>query len=154
MANARLSTIWALALLVSAGAAQAAEPAAGNQEGLNGLQGFISSERGEPLVGAIVSVFGAHLQSGLITVSDENGNFGITDLPPGLYTLRAYLSGFLPSRSSSVEVTEEGEVVEPVSVKLARLQIPTASEAGRCCGWQRESRRNGREFRRKRATRQ
>ena len=100
-------------------------PAAGSQEGLSGLQGFISSEHGEPLVGAIVSVFGANLQSGLITVSDENGNFGITDIPPGLYTLRAYLSGFLPSRSSSIEVTEEGEVTEPVAVKLARLQLPT-----------------------------
>jgi hypothetical protein len=101
------------------------------------LEGVIHSERGEPLVGAIVSVFGANLAGGgLITVSDENGYFRISDLPPGFYTLRAYLSGFLPSRSSGIEVSKQEGVIEQVSMSLSpvdppdNMQRPAAFEEG------------------------
>jgi hypothetical protein len=111
-----------LTFLAATGWASQALPAAENQVGTPLLEGSIASERGEPLVGAIISVFGANLASGgLITISDENGRFRVSDLPPGLYTLRAYLSGFLPSRSSKVEVSKERGSTEPVLMKLARL---------------------------------
>ncbi len=122
MTSARRSFIWALTFLTATGWASQALPAGENQVGPIRLEGAIASELGEPLVGAIISVFGANLASGgLITISDENGQFRVSDLPPGLYILRAYLSGFLPSRSSTVEVDNEGGSTEPVLMKLARL---------------------------------
>lgn len=122
MTSARQSFIWALTFLTATSWATTAFPAAERQVGPTRLEGVIASERGEPLVGAIISVFGANLSSGgLVAVSDQNGQFRVSDLPPGLYTLRAYLSGFLPSRSSKVEVIEEGGSSEPVLMKLARL---------------------------------
>lgn len=121
-----LVSVWLL--LFSGGASFAtAAPAAKDQPGPARLEGLIASERGEPLVGAIISVFGANLASGgLITVSDDNGRFHLSGLPPGLYTLRAYLSGFLPSRSSRVELSEMG--AEPVLMKLARLDAPESPQ--------------------------
>ena len=122
MNGARTPIIWVLGLLVLSGLASATTVAPAEQVGAPKLEGVISSERGEPLVGAIVSVFGANLATGgLTTISDENGYFRISDLPPGLYTLRAYLSGFLPSPSSHIEVANEGELARPLSMKMEPL---------------------------------
>jgi hypothetical protein len=120
---ARTPIIWVLGLLVLSGLASAATVAPEEQVGPAKLEGVISSERGEPLVGAIISVFGANLATGALTaISDENGYFRISDLPPGFYTLRAYLSGFLPSPSSHIEVAGEGELARPpLSMKMAPL---------------------------------
>jgi hypothetical protein len=118
-----------LVFLVGATTASAWSTSPGAQDGLNGLEGVISSEHGEPLVGAIVSVFGANLADGaLITISDEDGHFQISGLPPGPYTLRAYLSGFLPSSSSRVEVATGGSAAEPISMRLAPIETPQPSE--------------------------
>ena len=69
------------------------------------LEGSVRSESGEPLVGALVSLFGSKLGSaGLIAFTDEKGRFLIAGLEPGYYTIRAYLSGFLPSRYSGYRV--------------------------------------------------
>jgi len=111
----------------SAGSVRGNPPSA--EGGPSRLEGVISSEHGEPLVGAIVSVFGANLANGaLITISDEDGRFRISGLPPGPYTVRAYLSGFLPSPSSRVEVAGEGNAVEPISMRLAPIETPEPSE--------------------------
>jgi hypothetical protein len=124
MKNARLSLACTFIFLAAAGVSSAGTTSPGEDVPAR-LEGVIHSERGEPLVGAIVSVFGANLAGGgLITLSDENGYFRISDLPPGYYTLRAYLSGFLPSRSSRIEVSDHDGVIEQVSMRLSRLDPP------------------------------
>jgi len=83
------------------------------------LEGSVRSESGEPLVGALVSLFGSELGSaGLIAFTDEKGRFLIAGLEPGYYTIRAYLSGFLPSRYSRIELDEAGAPTAPVSVQM------------------------------------
>ncbi len=83
------------------------------------LEGSVSSESGEPLVGALVSLFGSKLGSaGLIAFTDEKGRFLIAGLEPGYYTIRAYLSGFLPSRYSRIELDEAGASTAPVSMQM------------------------------------
>ncbi len=130
MISGRLPIIWASVLLVGSSLASARSSPPGNPEGLNRLEGVISSEHGEPLVGAIVSVFGADLtDGGLITISDADGRFRISGLPPGPYTLRAYLSGFLPSSSSRVELAGQGGATAPISMSLAPIQTPEPSQA-------------------------
>ena len=128
MISGRLPTLWALVFLVGSTAAWGRGHAPGAEESLNRLEGVISSEHGEPLAGAIVSVFGANLANGaLITSSDEDGYFRISGLPPGPYTVRAYLSGFLPSASSRVEVATGGSAVAPISMASGpakRMPVP------------------------------
>lgn len=85
------------------------------------LEGQVTDEQGAPLVGALVSVFGSELGgAGLIAVTDDEGRFRLPKLPPGLYSLRAYLSGFLPSRFSRIEVGRHEETI-PIAMELPSL---------------------------------
>ena len=83
------------------------------------LQGQVRDEVGEPLVGAVISVFGKNLiQGALIAVSDEAGQFQVSAMPPGIYRLRAYLSGFLPSAYARVVISEGMEQVGSIMMSL------------------------------------
>jgi len=86
------------------------------------LGGSVSDELGQPVVGAVVSVFGKNLVDGaLIAVTDDSGQFQLQGVPPGLYRLRAYLSGFLPSSYAKVIIEEGMEQVAAVLMSLAAL---------------------------------
>ena len=92
------------------------------------LEGSVRSESGEPLVGALVSLFGSKPGSaGLIAFTDEKGRFLIAGLEPGYYTIRAYLSGFLPSRYSGIELDEAGASTAPVSVQMVSFREKEAA---------------------------
>jgi hypothetical protein len=108
----------AIAFGESASAGEASAAPAGRN--VVALEGSVRGEKGEPLVGALVSIFGAKLGSaGLIAFTDEKGRFLIAGLEPGYYTVRAYLSGFLPSHYSGVELDE---VATPVSVQMVSFR--------------------------------
>jgi hypothetical protein len=86
------------------------------------LVGYVSDDVGTPLVGATVSVFGKGLSRGALTaVTDEQGRFRVRAIPPGMYRLRAYLSGFAPSAFAKV-VIEEGMRVGSILMSLSRLE--------------------------------
>ena len=86
------------------------------------LIGQVNDEQGHPLVGALVSVFGQNVAGGaLIAITDGEGRFNVADLPPGLYRLRAYLSGFSPSAYSKVLIQEGVAEATSVLMKLAAL---------------------------------
>ena len=108
-------------------------PDVGEDSGaLQVLEGDVSTDGGEPLVGALISIFGANLGGrGLIAFTDEEGHFLVPDLEPGLYSIRAYLSGFLPSSYSRIQL-DAGEDVssKPVSMQLASRE----SDANRAEG--------------------
>src|SRR3972149_4817276 len=85
-----------------------------------GLEGGVGPGGGEPLVGALVSIFGSNLGSaGLLAFTAERGRFRIAGLEPGWYSIRTYLSGFLPSHYARVEVDDAGSAVTPISVQMA-----------------------------------
>ena len=87
------------------------------------LEGDVSTDNGEPLVGALVSIFGANLGGrGLIAFTDEEGHFLVPDLKPGLYSIRAYLAGFLPSSYSRIQLDSGGVSSNAVSMQLASRQ--------------------------------
>ena len=100
------------------------------------LGGSVSDELGQPVVGAVVSVFGKNLVDGaLIAVTDDSGRFELEGVPPGLYRLRAYLSGFLPSSYAKVIIEEGMEQVGAVLMSLAALDTSElASEASNVDG--------------------
>ena len=88
-------------------------------EAMPSIEGSIRSTVGQPLMGVLVSVFGASLRDGGATaLTDDSGRFRLPRLPPGLYVLHAYLTGFLPMRSGQIEVSEGGVPPVPVSLSL------------------------------------
>jgi hypothetical protein len=118
---------WVLAFNASGEAlprAREAPPRAGIE-----LGGSVSDELGQPVVGAVVSVFGKNLADGALTaVTDASGQFQLESVPPGLYRLRAYLSGFLPSSYAKVIIEEGVEQVGAVLMSLAALDAEEASD--------------------------
>ncbi|MCS6805925.1 MAG: TonB-dependent receptor [Blastocatellia bacterium] len=63
------------------------------------LQGRVLDSRGAAVVGAIVSA--QHQQSGSVhtAVSEQDGRYELTGLPPGDYSVNAQSTGFRPSQS-------------------------------------------------------
>ncbi|MGH9319773.1 MAG: TonB-dependent receptor [Vicinamibacteria bacterium] len=106
-------------LLVGLAASGFAETSSFNTD----LKGLVSDELGQPLVGATVSVFGKNLSRGALTaVTDEMGRFEVAGIPPGMYRLRAYLSGFLPSAFARVVIEDGMERVSSILMSLSRLE--------------------------------
>ena len=65
------------------------------------LHGVVRDDRGEPLVGAVVSALGA---TSVFAVSDQAGRFAFRGLPIGPYLVRVHLRGYLPARSRVIQV--------------------------------------------------
>jgi hypothetical protein len=86
------------------------------------INGIVSDDRGGPLPGAMVSVFGATMA---MTVTDVNGRFSLQRLPAGNYTLRAHLAGFVASRRENVRVGANDPTV--YRLQLHRLDTPVAT---------------------------
>ena len=122
LTNAR--ALFLCTLLGLSAAASAVEAPAASSFTIE-LQGQVRDEVGEPLVGAVISVFGKNLiQGALIAVSDEAGQFQVSAMPPGIYRLRAYLSGFLPSAYARVVIKEGMEQVGSIMMSLTTTDGP------------------------------
>ena len=86
------------------------------------ITGVVSDDRGGPLPGAMVSLFGATMA---MTVTDVQGRFSLDKLPAGDYTLRAHLPGFAASRREHVRVGPAAAA--PYRLELRRLDAPVAT---------------------------
>jgi hypothetical protein len=116
MVNAR-PAIVALFLAYGASAVGVAEPRPSTA-----IAGLVRDDLGRPLGGATVSVFGKSLSGGASTVvTDGEGRFELLGMPPGLYRLRAYLAGFLPSGFARVVIEEGASGVGTILMSLSRL---------------------------------
>jgi hypothetical protein len=94
------------------------------------LAGLVSDELGQPLGGATISVFGRSLSRGALTaVTDEKGRFELSGLPPGMYRLRAYLSGFMPSAFARIVIEEGAGRVATILMSLSRLDSGLSGES-------------------------
>ncbi len=65
------------------------------------ITGMVLDERGQPLDSVVVSAMGG---STSFAVSDRMGQFTLRSLMPGPYLVRAHLDGYLPARSTMVNV--------------------------------------------------
>lgn len=112
------STVLGLTAL-AASAAHAQVPTTGSVRGV-----VTDAASGAPVPGAVVSVRGPALQSQAGAITEGDGSYEITGLPPGLYTLTVYQGdALLVSRSNvlvrlgkvsrvDVDVRMAGEVIE------------------------------------------
>ncbi len=97
----------------------AATPAfAGEGPGGGALMGWVEDNQGEPVAGAVISLFGKGVgRSGLVTLSDDAGRFFVPSLPAGSYTLRALGRGHQPAPARQVTVLPNQSSVFSVSLK-------------------------------------
>ena len=141
--NSRRPVCLALGALLVAGSAAAAstsvswEPPVGREanEGgsvgavsagvvvLSQISGLVASEAGNPLPGALVSVFATDSEDGAarFAVTDEEGRFEVGEASPGLYSLRAYLAGFLPSPRAQVLVRSGASLADTLLIQMAAI---------------------------------
>ena len=80
-----------------------------------------SQEAGAPLAGVNIFVEGTALS----TVTDANGRFSITNVPPGDYQVRAELVGYATERVGSVTVTMDSTASSDMVLKQEATQEQT-----------------------------
>ena len=96
---------------------------------LSRITGVVATREGHPLPGALVSVLAADAERGEETqfaVTDEEGRFDV-GAEPGLYSLRAYLAGFLPSPRAEVQVERGASLADTLLIQMAALRAEAAS---------------------------
>jgi hypothetical protein len=79
------------------------------------LRGIVLDDRGDPLIGAVVSALGS---TTAFAVSDREGRFSFRNLAPGPYLVRAHLQGYLPARGRIVQVDVNNR--SPFTIALTR----------------------------------
>ena len=99
---------------------------------LSQISGLVASEEGNPLPGALVSVFATDSEDGAarFAVTDEDGRFEVGEASPGLYSLRAYLAGFLPSPRAQVLVRSGASLADTLADTLLIQMAAIGSEQG------------------------
>jgi hypothetical protein len=90
---------------------------------IGAISGIVSDERGGPLAGATVSVFGA---AAAVDVTDALGRFSIDRLPMGDYTLHARLPGFMSARSQIVRLNSSAPAIYRLQLRRSDRAVGTA----------------------------
>jgi len=90
------------------------------------ITGVVSDDRGGPLPGAMVSVFGATMA---MTVTDVQGRFSLDKLPVGDYTLRAHLPGFAVSRREHVRIGSAASATYRLELRRLDATVATTGRA-------------------------
>lgn len=108
-------------------AAQMRAMAAGHRASLDpgAIQGIVTDEAGAPLTGTMVSALGS---TTAFTITDSEGHFELSPLPPGSYLLRAHAKGYQSPRPEQIELLPGGRV--SASIALADGAVPTILAAG------------------------
>ncbi len=119
----RVPALVAPALL----AASVAFPAQDN----GGLLGWVEDNRGVPVAGAVISLFGRGVgAAGLVTLSDSTGRFFLPSLPAGSYTVRALRPGHVaPARQVTVLPNRELRFTLSLTPEAEAAALAAASAA-------------------------
>ena len=87
------------------------------------LTGVVRDNSGGILPGVTVeAASGALIEKSRTAVTDGSGQYRLTDLPPGLYTLTFTLSGFSVSKRDDVEVRGSGVIPINADLRVGTLQ--------------------------------
>jgi hypothetical protein len=99
---------------------------AADRPGSSSISGYVRSATGVPQMGAMVEVLGAAAHN-LKVFTDENGFYSASGLLPGVYSVKAYSTSFLPALREHVGLRPGSSVM--VNLKLSGLfeaiQLPT-----------------------------
>src|SRR6516162_7935785 len=117
-------------------AALAFGPGAWAQETTAGIQGTVKDASGGSVAKATIEVSGPALIGTRKAQTDESGNYRITALPPGVYTMTVAASGFRTSKLEGIDLSvgrlpnidvdlQVGAVAETVQVSETTTLIDT-----------------------------
>src|SRR5450432_1753079 len=99
---------------------------AADRPGSSSISGYVRSAEGVPQMGAMVEVLGAAAHNFRV-FTDENGFYSASGLLPGVYSVKAYSTSFLPALREHVGLRPGSSVM--VNLKLSGLfeaiQLPT-----------------------------
>jgi hypothetical protein len=91
------------------------------------IGGVVLDEGGRPLDGVVVSALGG---STAFAVTDQAGQYRLRSLPPGAYLLRAHLSGYLPARTTIVDVRPSARTSSSFTLRRVTAEAePRVAEA-------------------------
>ncbi|HXU30520.1 MAG TPA: TonB-dependent receptor [Thermoanaerobaculia bacterium] len=94
------------------------------------IVGRVIDESGAPLPGTTVEATSPSLQGARTAVADANGDYRLTLLPPGSYTVSANLQGFAPERRTDVAVRlDQGTTLDLGLRVTASDEITVTGEA-------------------------
>lgn len=100
----------------------AAAPNAAGVVVLAQISGMVVTNDGQPLPGALVSVFASEQpEQARFAVTDDDGRFRVDEAGEGLYSLRAFLAGFLPSPRTRVQVSSGASITDTLLLQLAAV---------------------------------
>lgn len=106
----------------TAAAPNAATPNAAGVVVLAQISGMVVTSDGQPLPGALVSVFASEQpEQAQFAVTDDDGRFEVDEASEGLYSLRAFLAGFLPSPRTRVQVSSGAALTDTLLLQLAAV---------------------------------
>ena len=86
------------------------------------IEGQITTDRGMPVQGAVVSVIGATTHFG---VTDGSGRFVVRSVPAGVYMVRAHRSGYAPSTRLAVDVRSNARSLYSVTLRKSGTEVGT-----------------------------
>lgn len=115
------ATLAAAAAGLAAGETAAAPNAAGVVV-LAQISGMVVTSDGQPLPGALVSVFASEQpEEAQFAVTGDDGRFEVDEAGEGLYSLRAFLAGFLPSPRTRVQVSSGASITDTLLLQMAAV---------------------------------
>jgi Carboxypeptidase regulatory-like domain len=91
---------------------------AADRPGPSSITGYVRSAAGVPQMGAMVEVLGTAARS-LRVFTDENGFYSASGLLPGVYSVKAYSTSFLPALREHIGLRPGSSVM--VNLKLSGL---------------------------------
>lgn len=115
--------LWMLTfVLAAAGAAEA-------QTGQGSLRGTVRDQQGGALPGVTITATGPDLVRPVTTVSTDEGNYRLLNLPPGTYTITAELQGFSTFKREEILLRAGATFAVDVVMSLGTL-TETVTVAG------------------------
>lgn len=134
--------LLASTLGVSAGAPPAAAQAATHKSTLGSISGIVHDPAGIPQLGATVEVV-AEAPGVLLThqfLTNTQGLFRADNLPPGFYTVRVTLAGFLPALEKHIQISSNLTTVvrvelESLFASIEQLRRPPTNGAAEPDDW-------------------
>jgi hypothetical protein len=93
------------------------------------ITGTLTDTSGAALPGATVTITSPSLQGSQTTTSEGNGEFRFLSVPPGIYTVKAELSGFKTVEQTGVQVGIDRTVNLPMRLDVATV-VETVTVTG------------------------
>lgn len=108
--------------LVAAVLLLACATASSAQQGLGGLRGVITDGQGAVLPGVTVTITSPDMIGPQVAVTNAQGEYRVTNLPPGTFTLAAELAGFATFRREGILLRAGATFQVDATMQLSTLQ--------------------------------